>query len=68
MKTEEEIKELEDKELLELEHDTEVDLLDLVVGTDCSVEYYLELSAYNKALETEIEARKLEKLPRLNGI
>ena len=60
-------KELQDQELLELEHDTQVDLLDLLPGRDCSISEYFKFSAYYKELETEVKARGLEALKRLNG-
>jgi len=56
----EQIKKLNNKELLELEHDTLVDCIDDLSGN-------LEIfELHNKLLE-EIENRKLNKLPRLNG-
>ena len=55
-----EIKKLNDKELLELEHDTEVDCINDLSGN-------LEIFKLHKSLIEEIENRKLDKLPRLNG-
>ena len=53
------IKEMTDRELLEAEHDTEVDVMD-----DISLNY--RLSDYYQALQNEVKKRKLESLPRLN--
>ena len=57
---EEKIKKLNDKELLELEHDTEV---------ECRVDLSgnLEIFETHGNLLKEIENRGLNKLPRLNG-
>lgn len=60
-------KELDNENLLYLEHDTQVDLLDLLPGRDCTSAEYLEFSSYYKEIEAEIKSRGLEKLPRLNG-
>jgi hypothetical protein len=57
----EEIKKLSNKELLEIEHDTQVDILDDLSGSL----YLYEL--HDKFL-IEIEIRKLEILTRLNGL
>ena len=56
----EEIKKLNDKELLELEHDTQVDCIDDLSGN-------LKIFELHNMLLEEIENRKLDKLPRLNG-
>lgn len=56
----EEIKKLTDKELLELEHDTEVDCINDLSGVR-------EIFTLHADLIKEIEIRNLGKLPRLNG-
>jgi hypothetical protein len=56
----EEIKKLNDKELLELEHDTEVDCINDLSGN-------LKIFELHRNLLEEIENRKLDKLSRLNG-
>ena len=56
----EEIKKLNNKELLELEHDTEVDCINDLSGN-------LKIFKLHNSLLKEIENRKLDKLPRLNS-
>ncbi len=56
----EEIKKLSDKDLLEMQHDTEVDCVN-----DLSLNR--EILTLYKLLNEEIKFRNLKELPRLNG-
>ena len=58
--TKQEVEKLSDKDLLELEHDNEVDLLDDLSFTKI-------LYDIDKWTNEEIEKRGLTKLKRLNG-
>lgn len=53
------VKELSDKELLELEHDTQVDCIENLDGDLSNFELY-------EKIDEEIKFRDLTELPRLN--